>query len=359
MPKSPTAAGYCVLVLLVVASGCQRVDVSALSLFIIDQHPTPIVTKGSPDTEENKYGFEGGRVVKVKDTYHLFISELTGDPKWAKTKLAHWTSRDGFTFERKSTLYESSGDYTGTDPRAALFLPIPVFDNRQDRWNLFHSAFKSAPSSGGRWLINHEGRIHHAVSKVAGIDGIDGPYVDQGIVLQPGPDSDRWEGLQGTDSFFPFRVGDKWLAFYGSAHTQRWPTDFWAVGLVESEQLGGPWKRLTEINPILKPRYENPHVHQLRKNLYMAVCDIIIEKGPEARRIAYTFSTDGRAWLAPKVIQLEAGEKDWIQQVRTPISLIPTGNDEFIIFYTAVGPGRQYSSVSRVTVKLTGLRLRP
>ena len=37
------------------------------------------------------------------------------------------------------------------------------------------------------------------------------------FVPQPGPDSDAWEGLQGTDSFFPFRVDDRWLAFYGSA----------------------------------------------------------------------------------------------------------------------------------------------
>jgi hypothetical protein len=328
-------------------------DVDRLGLAIVDQHPNPILTKGSPGTEENKYGFEGGRVVKVNDTYHLFISEMTGDPKWAKTKLAHWTSRDGYAFTRVSTLYESSGDHTGTDPRAALFLPIPTFDEQANRWNLFHSAFKSAPSSDGRWLLNHEGRIHRAVSTRLGREGIGGPYEDVGIVLQPGPDSDPWEGLQGTDSFFPFRTDDGWLAFYGSAHTQRWPTDFWAVGLVVSKQLGGSWERLTEINPVLKPRFENPHVHRLRKDLYMAVCDVIIEKGPEARRVGYTFSRDGRTWSEPRFIQLEAGEGDWIQQVRTPISLIPVGRDRFLIYFTAVGPGR-YSSVSRVLVELRG-----
>jgi hypothetical protein len=355
MPKSPHLHLYCLLALLPVTIGCRdRTDINRFALTITDQHPTPLLTRGSPGTEDNKYGFEGGRVVRVGATYHLFISEMTGDPKWAKTKLAHWTSSDGFTFERKSTLYESSGDFTGTDPRAALFLPIPMYDEEEDRWNLFHSAFKAAPSTGGRWLLNHEGRIHRAVSQNAGINGIAGPYKDVGIVLQPGPDSDPWEGLQGTDSFFPFRVDDRWLAFYGSAHTQRWPTDFWAVGLVESDDLAGPWKRLTDINPILKPRYENPHVHRLRDDLYMAVCDIIIERGPEARRIAYTFSRDGLTWLEPKVVQLEAGRDDWIQQVRTPISIIPQGRNEFLIFYTAVGPGK-YSSVSRINVKLKGL----
>ena len=115
----------------------------------------------------------------------------------------------------------------------------------------------------------------------------------------------------------------------------------------------GPWKRRTHINPVLKPRHENPHVHRLRGDLYLAVFDTIIEKGDEARRIGYTFSKDGLTWTDPKFIQLEPGENNWIQQVRTPISIIPLGNDEFLIFYTAVGPGK-YSSVSRVTVKLTG-----
>lgn len=39
-----------------------------------------ILRRGSPDTEDIKYGFEGGRVVKIGNTYHMITSEMVGDP---------------------------------------------------------------------------------------------------------------------------------------------------------------------------------------------------------------------------------------------------------------------------------------
>jgi len=110
---------------------------------------------------------------------------MNADPKWTKTRLAHWTSRDGLAFTRQSTLFESSGDFTGADPLAALFLPIPVFDEELNRWTLFYSAFRSAPNLKDKWLINHDGRIVRALSQTPGRDGIAGPYKDIDIALQP------------------------------------------------------------------------------------------------------------------------------------------------------------------------------
>src|SRR5947209_14503052 len=142
-------------------SSCNRIpNPDSLSFAILWQHPTPLLSRFSPGAEDNKYGFEGGRVVLLDGIYHLFISEMFADPKWTKTRLAHWTSSDGFTFTRQSTLFESTGDFTGADPRASLFLPIPVFDEELNRWTLFYSAFRSAPNQKGKWLINHDGRIH-------------------------------------------------------------------------------------------------------------------------------------------------------------------------------------------------------
>jgi hypothetical protein len=73
-----------------------------------------------------------------------------------------------------------------------------------------------------RWYGNFNGQIAHAVSTVVGADGIGGPYEDRGVVLQPGPASQPWEGLQGTDSISPpFALPDGTIAaFYGSAHTE-------------------------------------------------------------------------------------------------------------------------------------------
>src|SRR6266568_7509552 len=255
---------------------CAQTDPNSLSFQIVEQHPTPLISRSSPGAADNKYGFEGGRVVLVDGTYHLFISEMFADPKWTKTRLAHWTSSDGYSFTRQSTLLESTGDFTGADPRAALFLPIPIFDEQLNRWTLFYSAFRSAPNRKDAWLINHNGRIHRALSQSPGRNGIAGPYKDIDIALQPDKNSDPWEGLQGTDSFFPFKISEqKWLSFYGSAQTEKVPTTFWAVGLASAPSLAGPWTRLSQMNPVLFPHAENPHVLPLKKNLYVAIYDAV------------------------------------------------------------------------------------
>ncbi len=49
-------------------------------LHLVKQHETPVLTTRHPDAAGNKYGFEGGRAVKVGSTYHLFTSEIAGDP---------------------------------------------------------------------------------------------------------------------------------------------------------------------------------------------------------------------------------------------------------------------------------------
>ncbi|HBY63956.1 MAG TPA: hypothetical protein DEH78_29385, partial [Solibacterales bacterium] len=74
--------------------------------------------------------------------------------------------------------------------------------------------------------------------------GIGGPYQDAGVVMRRGPDSLGWEGLQGTDSFFPYRVGDRWYAMYGSARTEKLPIEHWLVGLATAPRVGGPWRRI-------------------------------------------------------------------------------------------------------------------
>ena len=331
---------------------CTPTDPNSLSFSIVEQHPTPLISRSTPGAQDNKYGFEGGRVILVNGIYHLFISEMNADPKWTKTRLAHWTSSDGLAFTRQSTLFESSGDFTGQDPRASLFLPIPVFDQELNRWALFYSAFRSAPNQKDRWLINHDGRIHRALSETPGRNGIAGPYQDIDIALQPGPNFDPWEGLQGTDSFFPFRIENReWLSFYGSAQTEKVPTTFWAVGLASAPSLSGPWTRLTKTNPIFYPRAENPHVVQLKKNLYATIYDAIFETAPDSLKIPYTFSTDGLHWTETRYIQLSPGENNWIKQVRTPLSLISLGHDVFVIYFTAAQPNA-YSSLGRVTLQL-------
>lgn len=301
-------------------------------LSVIKRFPEPILTIRSAGAQGNKYGFEGGRVVKLKGTYHLFTSEMVGDPHWVKMKLAHWTSQDRIHWKRTGTIAESSGDFTGKDPRAALWSPLPVYDPKEARWNLFYVAYQAAPDTAERWLTNHEGRIWRAISTAPGEDGIGGPYKDQGIILQRGKDSDPWEGLQGTDSFFPYLVGDRWYAFYGSAHTEKLPISLWQVGLATAPSLAGPWMRCIELNPLkVENRFiENPIVTRLSNGTYVAVYDT---DAPNA--VGYTLSNDGVHWSAGQHLMVQDDPHIWATEVRTPLGLIDEGNGLFSLFYTA------------------------
>jgi len=303
-----------------------------LRMEVVRQCAGPVLTIHSPGAGGNKYGFEGGRVVKVGSTYHLFTSEMTGDPHWVKMKLAHWTSQDRAQWRRAGTLFESSGDFTGRDPRAALWSPTPIFDAEANRWNLFYVAYAASPDTDREWLTNHEGRIWRAVSERLGNDGINGPWKDAGIVLERGKNSDSWEGLQGTDSFFPYRVGDKWYALYGSAHTEKLPLSLWQVGLASAPALSGPWTRCTTLNPLhVEARFiENPIVMHLAGGSWLAVYDNHVPN-----EVGYTVSGDGIHWSAGQHLVVQSGSHIWASEVRTPLGLVQEKGDSFTLFYTA------------------------
>ena len=102
------------------AERCLWLRMVGISLCRLSNNPPhPCLAHGMPSTEGNRYGFEGGCVLKLDNAYHLFVSEMVDDPFWVKMKLAHWSSPDGRKWNRLSTLMESSGNYDGTDPRAA------------------------------------------------------------------------------------------------------------------------------------------------------------------------------------------------------------------------------------------------
>ncbi len=326
-------------------------------LVLVEQYPSPVLTAKSPGAEGNKYGFEGGNVVKSRGTYHLVTTEMTGDPLWVKTKLAHWSSNDRVHWKRISTLYESSGEFAGQDPRAALWGPMFVYDNQSQVWDLVYVAYRCAPNTKTEWRNNYEGAIWLAVSKVKGPTGIDGPYADAGVILRPDAGSQPWEGLQGTDSFFPYQVGKRWLGFYGSANTEHLPLEHWRVGLAEATRLAGPWKR-AGANPVnIEKRFaENPIVTRLDDGSYIAVYD---NDYPNA--IGSTWSADGLHWMPGRSLVVQPkGKGFWADEVRTPLGLVAEGGGRFTLFYTGYqGAGSDlnpkhpgFSPIGFVSVKL-------
>ena len=331
--KSATLCARLLLSALLCASLCAVSSrESGADLVVTKRFDGPVLTIKSSGAEGNKYGFEGGRVLKLNGSYHLFTSEMVGDPHWVKMRLAHWVSEDRLHWKRLGSLAESSGDFTGKDERAALWSPLPVYDPAGNRWNLFYVAYQAAPDTAQRWLTNHEGRIWRAVSNTPGVGGIGGPYTDAQVILQRGRDSDGWEGLQGTDSFFPYKVGEQWYALYGSAHTEKLPISLWQVGLAKAPDIAGPWARCTDYNPLtVEKRFiENPIVSKLDDGTYVAVYDT---DAPNA--IGYTFSADGIHWSEGQHLVVQEGDGVWASEVRTPLGLIPEDKDSFTLFYTA------------------------
>ena len=309
-----------------------------LELEIVEWHEGPVLGEGDLGTEDIRHGFEGGRVIRQDGWYHLFTSEQTGDPKWVKMRMAHWKSKDGLDWQRISTLFESSGDYTGEDPRAALWSPMPEYNDEDSTWYMTYVAYRCKPDTKQQFLNNHDGRIWQARSLVKGKDGIGGPYEDIAVIQEPGLLADEWEGLQGSDSFFPFKVGNKWLAFTGSAKTEKLPMEFWGNGPALAPALTGPWIRLSKRSPVdFGTNFsENPIVTQLDDGTLIAVMD------SHGTGFGYSVSVDGLNWSEMRYVKVTDKLDKWWAEFRTPLGLIQEDDGLFTIFFTVMKEGTDY-----------------
>ncbi len=343
---------------------------------IIGGLDAPVVDEGMPGTEGIQGGFEGGRIVKLGDTYHMFPTERAGEIgveayyDRVKTRIGHWTSKDAIHWERQSTLFKASGTYAITeddnpmnDRRAAIWSYMPVFSQKENKWYGYYLAYTVHKEIEP----NHSfGRIWRCESLVDGIEGIGGPYKDVGIIIEPGLDSEPWEGRQGVASFFPYQIDDnQWLGFYSGAYPFKTWDDYpkktakgWFVALASATTLEGPWTRLdASINPIMSihPFFvENPIVSQLPDGTFIAVFD----GGPEGwghhlpNMIAYTLSKDGLHWSEARYLPIETKVSKWWDIMRTPLCLIPEGNDIYTIVYAAIDLKKRFHPMGMVQVKL-------
>ncbi|WP_281233017.1 hypothetical protein [Flavobacterium gelatinilyticum] len=342
---------------------------------VIGGENKPVIDEGMSGTDGIQGGFEGGRVVKVGDTYHMFPTERAGEKgvdyyyDRVKTKIGHWTSKDAIHWKRESTIYQASGTYAVTeddnpmnDRRAAIWSYMPVFNEKANKWYGYYLAYTVSKEIEP----NHSfGRIWRCESTVDGINGIGGPYKDMGIIMEPGLDSQPWEGRQGVASFFPYQVGDKYFGFYSGAYPFNSWADYpkksgkgWFVALAESKSLEGPWLRMNKgLEPIktMHPLFvENPIVSQLPNGLYIAIFD----GGPDGwghhlpNMIAYSLSADGINWAEAHYLPIETKVDKWWDIMRTPLCLIPEGNDVYTIVYNAIDLKRRFHPTGMVKVKL-------
>jgi hypothetical protein len=342
---------------------------------IIGGPDKPVVDQNAPGAEEIQGGFEGGACVKVGDTYHMFPTERAGQLgieayyDRVKTRIGHWTSKDGVHWKRLSTIYQASGNYAITDDdnplndrRGAIWSYIPVFNKEKNRWYGYYLTYTVHKEIEP----NHSfGRIWQTESGTPGIEGIAGPYSEGKLIMEPGMDSQLWEGRQGVASFFPYPVTDGWLGFYAGAYPYLKREDYpgksgkgWFVGLAKSSSLDGPWKRLdTTVNPIksIHPWFvENPIVYEMPNGLYLAIFD----GGPEAwghhlpNMMGYSLSKDGLKWTEAHYLPIQTKVQKWWDVMRTPLCLIPEGNDKYTIIYAAIVNNKRFHPMGMVQVKL-------
>ncbi|NJO03392.1 MAG: hypothetical protein HC880_18425 [Bacteroidia bacterium] len=71
------------------------------------------------------------------------------------------------------------------------------------------------------YVVSFLFKIWRAISETKGLQGIYGLYKDDKIILKNGEKADPWEGLQGIDSFFSFKVKDKWIARVNGGHINK------------------------------------------------------------------------------------------------------------------------------------------
>jgi hypothetical protein len=293
-------------------------------LILVSENNGPVIDNNHNDviTANNRSGFETGQVVKINGVYHMFVNEMFDRPH-RDMRIAYWTSNDAVTWERQSTIVESIPGRSPSNPRSEVWVTGVEYNDEENAWNIFYVAYRAGDKNKGEIeRSDYEGKIWRARSVYPGKEGIAGPYADMGIVLQPDENSQPWEGQQAIATFNPYKVGNKWYAFYdGHNYIPKGP---WPVGLATASRLSGPWKRMPEGNnpvPIAEVFIENPQVTELKDGGFLAVFDSFGDQ-----EIAYSISDDGINWSPEVRIKVQSAGNLWADSgdhaMRTPLCAI-------------------------------------
>ncbi len=310
---------------------------------LIKLYPEPVLSPDHPDCANTRFGFEGGTVMRLGGMTYLFTTENYGEPKICMVRLSAWKSSDGVHFYRVGSLRDTYGRVGDRLSFSCPWSPNVQFSKEENRWvcHYVHYTHKKPPADP--W--NLFGRTGVLKSSVPGINGIEGPWVDFGqIALADEPQ--EWEGPCGQVSFFPYQVGDRWYAFFGSnsidtiLDADSTPQDEntggggfrFSVGLAESSSIAGPWHRLESGNPVaMDPRFiENPVPREIPGIGWITVFD-----GGKKDAVSYSYSDDGVHWSAAERLGLPADRPAALNEVRTPLGLVENADGTHDLFFTA------------------------
>jgi hypothetical protein len=340
-----------------VSSPCftqQRSLATGKVLKMITDYKGPVIGPMHPDVvaSNNRSGFETGQVVKVNNSYHMFVNEMFDRPH-RDLRISYWTSPDAVNWKRQSTVVESIHGRSATNPRSEVWVTAVLFNDRENAWNIFYVAYRAGDSTKAEIAgSDYEGRIWRAKSVIAGREGISGPYADMGIVLQPDSSSQSWEGQQAVASFSPYRVGNNWYSMYDGHNYV--PKGGWPTGLASAPDLNGPWKRMPEsVNPISLADVftENEIVYPLKNGIYLSIFDSFGDQ-----EIGYSTSVDGIRWTHEVRIKIQSTDNLWAEPgdhaTRTPLCAIEEEDGSFTVLYTALTKkeGKNFYAIGKCTI---------
>lgn len=322
---------------LLLAGAVQANAQPAKSLKLVSEHTGPVISADHPDVlaSGNRSGFETGQVVKLGNTYHMFVNEMFDRPH-RDLRISYWTSTNAVDWKRQSTIVSSIPGRTSANPRSEVWVNAVVLNEEEDAWDIFYVAYRAGDSTKGEIPgSDYEGKIWRAKSVKKGRDGIAGPYADMGIVLQPDENSQAWEGQQAIASFFPYKTGtNTWLAIY-DGHNYI-PKTGWPDGMAFSSNLNGPWTRMPEgFNPltIAEEFAENAIVSRMKNKRYLMVFDSFGNQ-----EIGYSISDDGVFWSKETRVKVQS-KNLWAEKgdhyTRTPLCAIEEEDGTFTVVYTA------------------------
>ena len=292
----------------------------------------------------NDYGVEDGIVVRRADgAFTMICAEMYGAHKWVAMRLGVYGSPDGLAWTRVRALRTSTADFTGRDPHSSSWGPFFVHDPANSTWLLSYVGYRGAPSNASGWLENFEGTIYARYANASGDAGLDSDFFDaapgggfagDATLLAPddfnvaGPWPHVCQGLQGTDSMYPYALPDgTWAAFVGTSHQEAsnaYGPGKWPVSLATAPALGGPWTRLNpqggapadapcvdlnggfSENPIVARRPDNERAFHV----------VLDDLADEAGGFGYGCSEDGLRWARAARVAVPGG-------CRTPFGLVP------------------------------------
>jgi hypothetical protein len=316
------------------------------------QASTLMINKTSKGALDNIYGLEDGIVIRREDKSLMMIaSEMYGNPKWVKMRLGVWQAPylDPLNWTRVRSLRVSDGSLDGSSLHSSTWGPFLLYDPDNNTWVLSYVGYRGAPSNASGWLENFQGTIFAHPASVQGDAGLDTTFDDSAnfttdtIILQPsdwhinGPWPHPCQGLQGTDSMYPYRLTNgTWAALVGTSHQEsdnQFGAGKWPVSLATSPTLAGPWTRFNPAggDPANAPCVdinggytENPVVsHRPDDTLtFHAVYDNL---GGESIGFGYVCSEDGINWEKGSVVKTPGG-------CRTPFGLVPLDSSEIELF---------------------------